>query len=284
MPAPSSQDEYQKRSQENNAIIALNKAKIISLENFLSNQKKLQADFSQRLKQLQQFPSTQLPQTSSQEKIEKINTLNEINKKTIDLINENLKLAHRYQEILQTQKDQLELWKSKEQMNEELASLHTQEDKLNDSLQKLFQNSLKLQQEIKSSSNFKATYGLEARLLLNNQVINLTQHKIAELNLQGKLAKADFLLLKSPDIRTLQTVTEIYKNMISQLSEMEQSLKKMVVMLKNELPHISDANLKQQFNALLRVVNTRIAGITIQEETLQEDLENHQQELKNNWL
>ncbi|WP_253255822.1 mechanosensitive ion channel domain-containing protein [Legionella quinlivanii] len=280
LPPPGNQDEYQKRLQENNATIALNKAKITSLESFLINQKKLQADFSQRLKQLQQFPSSQLPQISSQEKIEKINTLNDINKKTIDLINENLKLARRYQEILQVQKDQLELWKSKEQMNDQLTNLHAQEDKLNDSLQKLFQNSLKLQQDIKSSSNFKATYGLEARLLLNNQVINLTQHKIAELNLQGKLARADFLLLKSPDIRTLQTVTEIYKNMISQLSEMEQSLKKMVVMLKNELPHLNDSNLKQQFNSLLRVVNARIAGISIQEETLQEDLENHQQELK----
>lgn len=276
---PTNLAEYQSQVQENTATLALNRAKITSLESFLANQKKLQADFSQRLKQLQQFPAAN-EQLSTPDKIEKITALNEINKKTIDLINDNLQLANRYQEILLRQSQQLELWKSREMLNEQLGNLHQQESKLNASLQKLLDNSLKLQQDIKISTGFKSSYNLEAKLLLNNQIINLTQLKIAELNLQGKLAKADYLLLKSPDIRTLQTVTEIYRNMIGQLSEMEQSLKKMVVMLKNELPHLEDLGLKQQFNALLRIVNSRIAGIVIQEQTLQEDLENHQSELK----
>ena len=78
----------------------------------------------------------------------------------------------------------------------------------------------------------------------------------------------------------MQTVTDVYKNSITQLSDLEQSLRKMVAVLKNEQAHLSDNPLKQQFTALLRIINARIAGIVIQEQTLQEDLENHQEELK----
>lgn len=280
MTPPASVEENQKLIQENDATLALNKAKIASLESFLINQQKLQTDYTLRLKQLQQVPVSQVHQIRSQEKIEKINTLYDINTKIISLINENIELANRYHEILSTQKQQLELWSSKNQMQEQSLFLHEQEQHLNTRLNELFENSLKLQQEIKISTGFTPTYLLEARLLLNNQVINLTQHKIAELNMQRKLTKADYLLLKSPDIRTLQTVTDIYKGVIGQLSEIEQMLKKMVVMLKNERVHLQDNGIKQQFSTLIKSVNARIEGIVIQEQTLQEDLENHQQELK----
>ncbi|WP_131781630.1 mechanosensitive ion channel domain-containing protein [Legionella gresilensis] len=278
--SPTNEEDYSKRIQQNEALIALNKAKITSLESFLITQKKLQADFGLRLKQLQQFPVSDSPQINSQAKIERINALNEVNKKTIELINENLNLATRYQDLLLEQRQKLDLWKSKAEMRQHLNDLHAQEDKLNQSLDKLYENSLALQQKIKAENNSKTTYLLEARLLLNNQVINLTQHKIASLNLQRKLSKADYELLKTPDIRTLQTVTDVYKNTISQLSDMEQALKKMVNMLDAEQRHLTESNIKQQFTTLIKIINKRIADITIQEQTLQEDLENHQQELK----
>lgn len=278
--SPTNQTEYIKRVQENEAMTALNHAKIASLENFLVNQKKLQQDFTERLKRIQQTPLSESAQISSQERIEKISTLNDVNKKTIELINENLALANRYQEALILQKQQLDLWKSKEQMHEQLEKLRSQEAKLNDSLSRLYENSIKLQQEIKSNDNLSASYTTEARLLLNNQIINLTQQKIAELALQKKLVKADYLLLRHPDIRTLQNITDIYSEAITELSDMEQSLKKMVSMLLEEQTHLPDSNLKQQFSSLLRIVNSRIEGVAIQQQTLQEDLENHQQALK----
>lgn len=60
--------------------MALNQAKITSLESFLTNQKQLQQDFTQRLKHLQQTP---LSQNDSQERIGKINTLTDVNKKRL---------------------------------------------------------------------------------------------------------------------------------------------------------------------------------------------------------
>lgn len=51
-------------------------------------------------------------------------------------------------------------------------------------------------------------------------------------------------------------------------------------MLNSEQLQFTDANLKQQFAALIRIINSKIEGIVIQQQTLQEDLENHEQELK----
>ncbi|QRN03865.1 mechanosensitive ion channel [Legionella sp. MW5194] len=277
---PSNETEYKQLIEQNDALIALNKAKIASYENFLVNQTKLQDDFTQRLKQLQQFPGAELSPMDAQQKIEKINTLNDINKKTISLLNDNIELAKRYQQLLLSRQQALFLWKSKEQLRAKLDALHARETRLNDNLLRLYDKSIDLQQQIKSEGEFRNNYALEARLLLNNQLINLTQYKMAELHLQRKLAKAEFLLKKNPDIRTLQSVAETYKTTMTQLSDMEQSLRKMRTMVKNEQSHVGEKALQKSFTALTGIINDRIASIGIQEQTLQEDLDNHQEELK----
>lgn len=277
---PANKTEYYKLQQENKALMALNRAKIASLESFLTNQKKLQQDFSIHLKRLQQTPLSDAAQMSAQDQITKINNLNDINKKTIDLISENLSLAKNFQDALFSQNQHLKLWNAKEQMSEQLRKLRDQDAKLNESLDKFYTNSINLQHETKTNNGFAVNYILEAKLLLNNQIINLTQYKIAEVDLQKKLVKADYVLQKNPDIRTLQNVTDTYKNVIGQLADMEQSLKKMVTVLNNEQLHVSDGKLKQQFITLLKIVNSRVENVAIQQQTLQEDLENHQQELK----
>ncbi|CDZ78419.1 putative MscS family protein.1 precursor [Legionella massiliensis] len=274
---PASYEEYLRFMRENKAMAILNQAKIISFDNFLTNQNKQQQDYIVRLKRLQQKPVSDI---SSQERISQLNTLSDINKKTIQLINENLSLASKYQEALTVQNQQLELWKSKDLMHGQLEKLRTQDDKLKASLDNYYEYSIKIQEESKAHLSTSPNFNLEAKLLLNNQVINLTQHKIAEIDLQKKLVKADYLLQKSPDIRTLQAVTETYKDAINQLLEMEQSLKKMMTMLSDEQQQVTDANVKRQFTSLLRIVKSRLEGITIQQQTLQEDLENHEQELK----
>lgn len=163
------------------------------------------------------------------------------------MINENLALANRYQDALVLHKQQLDLWQSRTLMQKQLEKFHEQKEQFNQSLARLYEHTIKLQQEIKTDNGFPSVYRAEAKLLLNNQVINLTQYKIAELDLQKKLVKADYLLLKDPNIRTLQSITETYKEAITQLSEMEQSLKKMVSMLTDERAHLTDENLKNNF-------------------------------------
>ncbi|MBA2656076.1 MAG: mechanosensitive ion channel [Tatlockia sp.] len=278
--APGNLEEYSKRMQEQRAMLVLNQAKIASFESFLVNQKKQQQDFNLRLKRLQQKPIFDVTQISAQERISQLNTLSEINKKTIALINENLVLSNQFQTALVIQNQQLDLWKAKNELAVQLTKLHNQDDKLRDSLDKFYENSIKLQQEAKINDSSTHNFNLEAKLLLNNQLINLTQLRLVEIDLQKKQVKADFLLQKSPDIRTLQAVTETYKNTINQLSDLEQSLKKMSSLLSGSRLQLTDVNLKQQFASLLSIVKSRMVEITIQEQTLQEDLENHELELK----
>ncbi|MBA3537766.1 MAG: mechanosensitive ion channel [Tatlockia sp.] len=279
-PAPETLEEYTKRLQENRSMLVLNQAKIASFESFLVNQKKQQQDYILHLKRLQQKPISDSAQISSQERMSQLNTLSDINKKTIDLLRENLALANQSQRALTVQNQQLDLWNAKNQTQALLVQLRAQDEKLNDSLEKYYENSIKLQQEAKGDNSSAPNFNLEAKLLLNNQVINLTQHKIAEIQLQKQQVKADYLLQKSPDIRTLQAVTETYKNTINQLSDIEQSLKKMTALLSGAQLQITDNSLKQQFAALIRIIKSKIVGVTIQQQTLQEDLENHEQELK----
>lgn len=277
---PSSEAMYYQEVEKNNALMALNKAKLANFLGFLANQEKLQSDFSQRLKQLQQFPDEHSTQTTAQEKIDRINTLNLLNKKTIGLLNDNIALTRDYQSYLANQSEALKLWKSRATLHKTLQLLREKENGFTRGLVQLYQVNLAIQKKTNPSQNFKTNYKLEAALLLNNQLINLNQYQIAELQLQRQLARSDFSLLKNADIRTLQHVTDVYKDAINRLADMEESLKKMVDMLKNEQPHLTDSALNTRYVEVIRQFRSKIAGLAIQEQTLQEDLENHQNALK----
>ncbi|WP_019217042.1 hypothetical protein [Legionella tunisiensis] len=112
------------------------------------------------------------------------------------MLTENLALANRYQDALVLQKQRLNLWKARQQMDGQLEKLRSQDSRFNDALTRLYENSIKLQQDIKNNNDANLSYLIEAKLLLNNQIISLTQHKIAEVDLQKKLVKADYLLQK----------------------------------------------------------------------------------------
>lgn len=278
---PQDHNAYIKKVKENEVVIALNKAKLSSLESFLVNQNKIQQDYIYRLKSLQQHTTqASIPEDNSDEPINELNALLSINKKTIVLISENINLAKQYEKILIEQKQDLALWKSKEFLDDKLKALNKDEEKLNNTLEKLYENSLKLQQDAKQLANNSLNHLVLAKLLFNNQLVNLTQYKITEITIEKKLLKADFLLEKKPNIRTLQTVTETYRGAISQLADIELSLKKTLNLLTSKHPPIKDEKLNLQFKSLINLVKTRIERVVIEQETLKEDLENHEVELK----
>lgn len=281
---PNNSVEYRKRVQENKALLSLLNVKLANLESLSIQQKKLQKDYTIRIKKLQQTPVIEAIQLSAEDRIEKISTLSEVNRKTLELIEDNLTLAKNYNQLLLKQQQDLDVWRSKESMQDDIEKLKDQENKLSETLSMLYEKSIKLQQDIKanagSKDSFPGAYGLEIRLLLNNQLVILTQYQITEINLQKRLIKADYMLLKNPDLKSLQRVTEIYEYAIQQLAEMRQALNKMIDMLKNEQIYVGDNQLKSQFSSLLGTVKTRIDAIHLQEKSLQDDLENHKIQLK----
>lgn len=277
--APINYKAYLEQKQGNETKNTFNNARIVNFDSFMTNQKQLQQELIQRLKRFQQIPLSTNNQLDSQEQIEEINRLLYVDKKTLDLIQEDLLLAKQFQNELSLQKQKLSLWLSKAQMESRLELLRTKQVKLTDSLDRLYENSIKLQQEKKLGDEPNKDYLIEAKLSLNNQIISLTQYQIAEIGMQKRLVKADYLLLKNPDLRTLQKVTDIYKNAVNQLSEIEKPLKKMAMILSQQHQH-APAELKEKFKTLTGLINTRLEEIAIYEQTLQEDLENHQKRLQ----
>ena len=273
------------RKQQNKATLALIQAKIASLDSFLVKQHKQQQNLAYRLKTLQQSPlnkveGDQFEGMLAQEQISKINTLNEVNNKAIELIVDNLALAQHYQEALLAESRQLDVWQAKIDEQQRLDKLRKRIRVLEQARSSLYRKNVELQQAKKADENFNASLNDEATLLLNNQAIILIQYRITALELQKKLFKADYLLISDQSAKTIQSVTDTYKNAINQLVIIEKSLRKMVELLKNELLLVSDYHLKQQFLTIQKMASLRLEQITYQLQTLQIDFEKKQQQLK----
>ena len=280
LPEPSNQAALTVRKQQNNALLALMSAKIASLDGFLTHQRKQQQTFSARLKKIQQAPLGKSEAIVFQERKSNIIRLNEINDKTIELITENLDLARRYQQTLLAKNQQLDLLKAK--MVEQLGQneLRKRILRLLNARNNLYRKNVELQQAPKGAIGFNTTYVNEAKILLNNQAIILIQLRITELELQKSLGKADYMLIKKRDVKTIQSITDTYKNAINQLIAMQQSLKKMLELLKGEQAYMLDSSLKQAFLNIQKTALLRYQQITTQQQLLQDDLERKQQQLK----
>lgn len=279
-PTPIDDNHYLQLQKENQALITLNKANLASLESFLSNQQVIKSDFSERIKQLEHSDREKSSPLQAQQRIDKINKLNNIHKKIITLIEDNLDLTKRYQQILLDNQHRLKLWNARQILLQQLAQSHVKQEQLGKFLNSLYAKNINLQQEMKGRTDFNATYLLDAQLLLNNQLINFTQYKITELGLQRKLARTDYSLLKSPNIRTLQIIGSVYQEGIDKLSQMQEALKNIVSLLKEESRYLSDPSLKGEFFKLENTINKKITDLTLQQKTLQADLAVHQVALK----
>nr|WP_242602150.1 mechanosensitive ion channel domain-containing protein [Legionella nagasakiensis] len=277
---PHDYENYLERKRQNAALLTLNHGKIANLELFLANQRKQQEQLMQRLKKLQQSPPGKSGEMIVQEQISKLNTLNDVNKKIIELITDNLELAHRYEKDLQTERHQLDLWKADFDKKQQLNALNKKIRSLEEKLEALYQKGIYLQQEKKTDVNFNASFNDEARLLLNNQTINLIQNEVSGLELRKRLIKAENQWLKHQDVKSIQLVIETYKAALEQLNEMKQSLKNMVDLLDSEQSLLIDKPLRQYYLRLQSAIQTRLQAVSEQQETLQVILEKRQQLLK----
>lgn len=277
---PIDETQYNQLLQKNKALMTLNQANSSSFANLLTNQQKVQSDFSEKIKQLQRTDLGEKKPINAQQTINKINALNSVHKQITTLIEDNLDLSKLYQETLLDESRRLELWHAKQILHRKLEISHAEQDSLNDLLNTFYDRSVRLQRQMKTQAEFNSRYLLEAKLFFNNQLIDFTQNKVTELTLQRKLAHADFLLLKSPDIRTLQTITGVYQDAINQFSDMELSFRTIINNLKKESHYIHYDELKNAFTDLENRVKVKIATVAILEQTLQEDLETHQAALK----
>ena len=267
------------RKRQNQSMLTLIEAKIVSLDSFLLNQRKQQQNLTSQLKKLQLLPISKSDGVTIQQQIAKMNALNEANNQTIGLIVENLALAHRYQDLLRVENQQLDVWQAKIDEERRMNALTKRIVVLEQARSTLYKKNVELQLEKNADTSFSAHLNKESKLLLNNQAISLIQYRITGLEVQKKLLAANYLLIRNQDVKTIQSVTDTYKSAISQLDLINDSLKKIVRLLQNERDLVADGQLKQQFLHIQKTASLRLTQITAQQKKLQEALLKNQSQL-----
>nr|WP_085663014.1 mechanosensitive ion channel domain-containing protein [Legionella longbeachae] len=270
--------EYAAKMKQVSSILTMIDVKIKSLEGFLEHENKEQNYLNQRLKLLQQLPIVK-EDTTVPERVARVENLLIINKQTIQLTTDNLKLANDYQSALTEEIKNLEFWHSNFVLEQKLVQIKTVKEKLNRQLLDLYENinnqpSKRSKQPPLSSSDY------EAKLLINNQNIAVVQNRINALNIQRTLVKGDMIYLKNPDTKNLQLITDIYKDALNQYSKIEKSLQQINTFLEHEIKLVTALNLKQSINSLQKTLTQEINESKKQKQLLFKSLTDYQAQLK----
>jgi len=278
--SPKDEKEFNTKLNQTSAMLTVTVAKTQVLEGFLDNQNKQHINFNQRLKHLQQLPLANA-EITIQERVGKVEALLITSNKTIELINENLALAKQLQILLNDELKKLSLWKENFELEQKLVQINLTKNKLNHELSTIYQNNIVIRKSNKhsaSSSNVQVEF--EAGILINNQRISLLHYQLTALNLQKNTVKADISLLNNFDTKTLQLVTDTYKDSVNQYSNLERSLKKMLDSLGKELSLLVSADLNKSFDLLQISLKEQIKVISSQKQSLLKNLDNYQSQLR----
>lgn len=276
----SHQTDLAQKIKQNEAMFVLVHAKIASLEGFLINQRKQQKFITLTLRKTTLVPDRKSSDPSVQEELTRLANLRSENNQTIDLISENLALAHRYEMTLMMAQHQLDAWKVKQEGVQRFVKLQQQITVFQRERQTLYEKNVQLQEERKANENFNQTYDDEINLQLNNQNIALINAQVSSLELQIKLIRADDLLLQQQDIKIILSLIDTYKNAIDQLDEIKQSVSKMLVLLKDEKYFLIDRETKQSVALLENKAQRLVKQVSEQQHQLVEALNLKQIALK----
>lgn len=265
------------RQQQNQAMQTLIQGKISSLNDFLADQRKQQQNLNHRLKKLQEMPLVSLSNAPVlDERINQIHQLEEEINNTIELIDENLSLAKTYNESLLAEQARLSLLQAnmgvqqqQEQLRERIARLKLAQDEL-------YQSNVELQKNKKNNPSPEERLNYEAQVMLNNQNVVLLQHQVIELELEKKQISMNYLLLKNQDIKTIQSVTDFYKQADKNLLSIEASLKNMQTMLVNKLPLLAGPALKQKI-AMQKNIDIQLQQVSTLQKNVETELEANQE-------
>ncbi len=276
---PKNESQYNLKTQQISSMLTMTQAKIQSLEGFLDNQNKQQAALNQRLKYLQQLPLASA-EISIQERVAKVETLITVNKKTIELINENLILARELVVSLNDEIKELQLWKKNYELEQQLEQIKLTKAKLNQELNQLYQSNINNNDKKHKTNSPNFQINNEVNLLINNQHIALIHQNINALNLQKMVIKAKILLLKNTDTKTLQLALDTYKESLRQYVNIEKSLQQMTNTINNESKLMVDAHLKKSINALQKELNRQLSDVAAQKLAVQNQIDDAQNQLK----
>lgn len=276
---PNDEKEFNLKMQQISSMLTMTSAKIQSLEGFLDNQRKQQFSLNQRLKYLQQLPLASA-EVTIQERVGKVETLLTVNKKTTELIIENLQLAREYEVTLKDEIKKIQFWKENYSLKQQIIHIKANKVKLNQELSQLYQRNISEQNKKHSNTGVNSQIVNEANSLINNQQISLIHQHLNALNIQKMVIQANILLIKNFDTKTLQMVTETYKDSINQYANIEKSLQQMSLSLNDEAKLLADSGLNKSASSLHNALKIQIDDANVQKQLLLKKLDEYQTKLK----
>ncbi|MCX7115768.1 MAG: mechanosensitive ion channel [Gammaproteobacteria bacterium] len=250
--------------------------KIQSLQFQIDNQKSQLLALADRLKAFQKSSTHFVSNIHIEQKLLEIQSEYVMGKKNVDLLEGNLSLAYEYEAVVLKTHQQLYLAIALSQRDKELARLQEEHAALNGVLKQLYMRGIELERGEQQQQPTSGALSAEtsANIVLNDQAIDLTQLKLAKLDLNKKWVEAAYLLKKEPSMATLEGVSEIYKKGTIALSKQEGVLKKQQARLLAERTQMTTPALDKTYHEILSEIKAQIQDTAIQQQILQEDLEN----------
>lgn len=276
---PKDQHQFEEKVKLTNSLITITKAKIDSLEGFLTNQNNQKIKLLQRLKHLQQMPLANA-ETSIQTRVARVEELLTENDKNSELIYENLVLARDFLAALRQQSKDLDEWNVNFQLQQQLLSIREQKKDLIHKLNSLYTLNVTTKDKKHTDANTSNVIGYETKVLVNNQFIGLIHLQLDAFDIQKNVIKAKIILLKSYDTKTLQGVTDIYGESIAQYSKIEKAYQQMDAFIKNEAGLIIDKSLKKSVAELQSSIASQLQQVQLQKQVFRKDLDDYQVQLR----
>ncbi len=258
---------FDKLKQENQIQLEIIKAKISTLDHFLSAQKEQVANLDSKIKKVQQ--SLQIEGSIRQTRMNNLELKKQKYQEVIDLLMENLTLAKQDQNLLLEQKSNLNKNEAKVNLKKKIKIINQQILSLESKKNYLYL--LKSDQQDASKANIQS--------LLSHQEILLFQYQINLLNIKKKNLKADYALIENKNTKTYQYVVDHYRKTLDQIAFMKVALKELNTQLNDEAILIKMQNKRNWF-----ILRTNASSIIKETEQVQlqmrERLRTIQQELK----
>ncbi|MDF1683378.1 MAG: mechanosensitive ion channel [Legionellaceae bacterium] len=257
--------------------LVLTLAKIGTLNDFLVSQEKRNDELKARLKQLKQSSSRPEEVLLLQDSVNQMNVLIHVNEKAIELILDNLELAHQYEKLLNKQEQELIIWEAKRQKQRQLQEKQDQIRLIDAKRALIYDKNIDLEQQKKTISGHDA----ESDQLLNNQAILLLDHKITILSWEVELIEADYLFLEQgEDMKALELLMSVYQRTQIQFVAMRALLSNMLEWTKQD--HVTLFNTAQHelLEQLRKNIDSSLVELTQLQATSKQTIEDKQLMLK----
>ena len=259
-------------------LVPLVQAKIAIFERYMLSQRARQHDLSNQLKRIQQSPLGHSDEQTAQDRVSHMRSLLDTNNKAIELIKDNLVLAHQYQATLLKQSRILERWEVEEQTRETLKAARESISLLDQQRAALYKKNIAVERQKKSALLFHDSSLInEETLFINNQNILLIDDEITALQWTMRIAQAKKVFIEKEDINTLESLIALDEQAINQSERMLVSSMSMLALLPCEQPMMASiAPLKQACLSLEKKVRLRGDVLRQEQRVLQRELTHKQ--------